>query len=99
LQDVADFMLDPAAAGYTSESELDTDAEVEVVSAAPVTVSRRSKDENGGTVQILDFPATEPDPWRVLTERVVERSGWARSFPTTTEMHRPAAIEPDDEDD
>jgi cation-transporting ATPase E len=49
--------------------------------------------------ELLDFPATEPDPWRVLTERVVERSGWARSFPTTTEMHRPAAIEPDDEDD
>ncbi|OAL49686.1 Brix-domain-containing protein [Pyrenochaeta sp. DS3sAY3a] len=47
LQDVADYMLDPSAAGYTSASdtEADTDAEVEV--AAPVrqkVLSRREKE-------------------------------------------------------
>ncbi|KAF1936382.1 Brix-domain-containing protein [Clathrospora elynae] len=47
LQDVADYMLDPSAAGYTSASdtEADTDAEVEVT--APVrqkVLSRREKE-------------------------------------------------------
>jgi ribosome biogenesis protein SSF1/2 len=47
LEDVADYMLDPSAAGYTSASdtEADTDAEVEV--AAPVrqkVLSRREKE-------------------------------------------------------
>ncbi|KAF1828929.1 Brix-domain-containing protein [Decorospora gaudefroyi] len=46
-QDIADYMLDPSAAGYTSASdtEADTDAEVEV--AAPVrqkVLSRRDKE-------------------------------------------------------
>ncbi|KAF2644954.1 putative ribosome biogenesis protein Ssf2 [Massarina eburnea CBS 473.64] len=43
LDDVADYMLDPSAAGYTSasETEMDTDAEVEV--AAPVTQKVKSK--------------------------------------------------------
>jgi hypothetical protein len=42
LQDVADYMLDPSAAGYTSASdtEADTDAEVEV--SAPVRQKVRS---------------------------------------------------------
>lgn len=48
LQDVADYMLDPSAAGYTSASdtEADTDAEVEV--AAPVrqkVLSRKEKEK------------------------------------------------------
>ncbi|EUC35106.1 hypothetical protein COCCADRAFT_91673 [Bipolaris zeicola 26-R-13] len=48
LEDVADYMLDPSAAGYTSASdtELDTDAEVEVT--APVrqkVLSRREKEK------------------------------------------------------
>jgi len=48
LQDVADYMLDPSAAGYTSASdtEADTDAEVEVT--APVrqkVLSRREKEK------------------------------------------------------
>jgi ribosome biogenesis protein SSF1/2 len=47
LEDVADYMLDPSAAGYTSASdtEADTDAEVEVT--APVrqkVLSRREKE-------------------------------------------------------
>ncbi|KAH7139537.1 Brix domain-containing protein [Dendryphion nanum] len=47
LADVADYMLDPSAAGYTSasETELDTDAEVEV--AATVTrkvLSKKDRD-------------------------------------------------------
>jgi ribosome biogenesis protein SSF1/2 len=47
LEDVADYMLDPSAAGYTSASdtEADTDAEVEV--AAPVrqrVLSRKEKE-------------------------------------------------------
>ena len=43
LEDVADYMLDPSAAGYTSASdtEIETDAEVEV--AAPVTRQVLSK--------------------------------------------------------
>ncbi|KAF1959707.1 Brix-domain-containing protein [Byssothecium circinans] len=43
LDDVADYMLDPSAAGYTSASdtEADTDAEVEV--AAPITRKVMSK--------------------------------------------------------
>lgn len=58
LEDVAEYMLDPSAAGYTSASdtEMDTDAEVEV--AAPVTrrvLSRREREkatagENGRKV-------------------------------------------------
>jgi ribosome biogenesis protein SSF1/2 len=48
LEDVADYMLDPSAAGYTSASdtEMETDAEVEV--SAPVTrkvLSRRERDK------------------------------------------------------
>jgi ribosome biogenesis protein SSF1/2 len=48
LDDVADYMLDPSAAGYTSASdtELDTDAEVEV--AAPVArrvMSKRDREK------------------------------------------------------
>ncbi|KAF2178800.1 Brix-domain-containing protein [Zopfia rhizophila CBS 207.26] len=48
LDDMADYMLDPSAAGYTSASdtEIETDAEVEV--AAPVTrkvLSRRGRDK------------------------------------------------------
>ncbi|KAF2687543.1 brix domain-containing protein c [Lentithecium fluviatile CBS 122367] len=45
LDDVADYMLDPSAAGYTSASdtEMDTDAEVEV--AAPVARKVMSKRE------------------------------------------------------
>ncbi|ORX98773.1 Brix domain-domain-containing protein [Clohesyomyces aquaticus] len=47
LEDMAEYMLDPSAAGYTSasETELDTDAEVEV--AAQVTrkvLSRKERD-------------------------------------------------------
>ncbi|KAF2021542.1 Brix-domain-containing protein [Aaosphaeria arxii CBS 175.79] len=58
LDDVADYMLDPSAAGYTSASdtEIETDAEVEV--AAPVTrrvLSRKEREraaagENGRKV-------------------------------------------------
>ncbi|KAF1978664.1 Brix-domain-containing protein [Bimuria novae-zelandiae CBS 107.79] len=45
LEDVADYMLDPSAAGYTSASdtEADTDAEVEVT--APVRAKVMSKKE------------------------------------------------------
>ena len=37
--------------------------------------------------ELLEVPATEPEPWQVIKRRVVERSGWHRSFPTTTEMN------------
>ncbi|KAH7349048.1 Brix domain-containing protein [Pyrenochaeta sp. MPI-SDFR-AT-0127] len=57
LQDVADYMLDSSAAGYTSasETEVDTDAEVEVAATVRQKVlSRREKErlKNG------DDPAT-----------------------------------------
>jgi cation-transporting ATPase E len=35
---------------------------------------------------LREHPRSEPDTWRLLTRKVVERSGWHRSFPTTTEM-------------
>ncbi|HUF14978.1 MAG TPA: HAD-IC family P-type ATPase [Acidimicrobiia bacterium] len=35
---------------------------------------------------LREHPPSEPEAWRRLTKRVVERSGWYRSFPTTTEM-------------
>jgi len=35
---------------------------------------------------LKEHPPSEPNAWRLLTTRVVERSGWHRSFPTTTEM-------------
>ena len=35
---------------------------------------------------LRELPANEPNAWRQLTSKVVEGSGWHRSFPTTTEM-------------
>jgi len=35
---------------------------------------------------LREVPPSEPNAWRLLKSRVVERSGWHRSFPTTTEM-------------
>jgi cation-transporting ATPase E len=45
-------------------------------------------------------PPTEPEAWRRLTRQIVDRSGWARSFPSTTELQpvTPSA-EADDQDD
>ena len=45
LEDVADYLLDPAAGGYTSasETELDTDAEVEVLQTGPRKVMSRKE--------------------------------------------------------
>jgi cation-transporting ATPase E len=48
---------------------------------------------------LREVPASDPDPWKVLKEKVVERSGWYRSFPTTTEMQQVArGPRPPDED-
>ncbi len=33
-----------------------------------------------------EVPPMEPGAWRKLTQRIVDGSGWSRSFPTTTEM-------------
>jgi cation-transporting ATPase E len=49
---------------------------------------------------LRELPANEPHAWRRLTTKVVEGSGWHRSFPTTTEMQpvvRPES-DPDEED-
>lgn len=45
LTDVADYLLDPSAAGYTSasETELDTDAEVEVMESATKKVLNKKE--------------------------------------------------------
>ena len=37
---------------------------------------------------LKEVPPSEPNAWRVLRQRVIERSGWHRSFPTTTEMQQ-----------
>lgn len=43
LEDIADYMLDPAAAGYTSESEVDEDAEVEVLPSVGANAAPQQK--------------------------------------------------------
>ena len=48
---------------------------------------------------LRDVPPSEPNAWRLITRRVVERSGWHRSFPTTTEMQQvtpPRLRDPDE---
>lgn len=35
---------------------------------------------------LRENPPTDPGAWKRLTTQIVERSGWSRSFPTTTEM-------------
>lgn len=50
---------------------------------------------------LRDVEPGEPQPWRAISRRVVERSGWHRSFPTTTEMQpvvRPPPSPRDDRD-
>jgi hypothetical protein len=44
---------------------------------------------------LREHPPTEPGAWRRLTDRVVENSGWHRSFPTTTEMQPVVKPPPD----
>ena len=73
LEDVADYMLDPSAAGYTSASdtEADTDAEVEVTATVRQKVlSRREKErlKNG------DDPATAHMRARGEKPRVEKRA-------------------------
>ncbi len=35
---------------------------------------------------LRDYPPSEPGAWARLTTQLVERSGWSKSFPSTTEM-------------
>jgi cation-transporting ATPase E len=35
---------------------------------------------------LKDVPASEPNPWEAVRRKVIDRSGWYRSFPSTTEM-------------
>ncbi|HEU4319751.1 MAG TPA: HAD-IC family P-type ATPase [Acidimicrobiia bacterium] len=51
---------------------------------------------------LRDVPASEASPWEVVKQRVVDRSGWDQSFPSTTEMqpvsrHPPVNHDPDDD--
>ncbi|MGD2059223.1 MAG: HAD-IC family P-type ATPase [Acidimicrobiia bacterium] len=48
---------------------------------------------------LKEVPTSEPEPWRVLKQKVVERSGWYRSFPTTTEMQPVTRRKPERDDD
>jgi cation-transporting P-type ATPase E len=47
-----------------------------------------------------EVPPMEPGAWKKLTRRIVDESGWSRSFPTTTEMQpvvkKPEGPPPDD---
>ncbi|MCH7901936.1 MAG: HAD-IC family P-type ATPase [Acidobacteria bacterium] len=43
---------------------------------------------------LREHPPTEPEAWRRLTRRVVESSGWDRSFLTTTEEQQVVEPEP-----
>jgi cation-transporting ATPase E len=47
---------------------------------------------------LREHPPTEPGAWRRLTNRMVEDSGWHRSFPTTTEMQPVLKPPPDPEE-
>lgn len=71
LEDVADYMLDPSAGGYTSASdtEADTDAEVEI--SAPVkqrVLSRRAKE------RLAADPASAPTRTSARGPRVEKRA-------------------------
>jgi hypothetical protein len=46
---------------------------------------------------LKEHPPNEPGALRLLKQRVIESSGWHRSFPTTTEMHHPLARERGDQ--
>ena len=46
---------------------------------------------------LKEHPPTEPGALRLLKQRVIESSGWHRSFPTTTEMHHPLTRERGDQ--
>ncbi|MGD2044446.1 MAG: HAD-IC family P-type ATPase, partial [Acidimicrobiia bacterium] len=46
---------------------------------------------------LKEVPTSEPDPWNHLKRRVVEKSGWYRSFPTTTEMQPVSRPEPSED--
>jgi cation-transporting ATPase E len=48
---------------------------------------------------LRDVPTDEPNPWDVLKRRVVDRSGWYRSFPSTTEIQPVTRQPPADEED
>jgi len=48
---------------------------------------------------LRDVPPSEPNAWRLITRRVVEGSGWHRSFPTTTEMQQVTPPRPRDPDE
>ena len=83
LEDAADYLLDPSAAGYTSasETELDTDAEVEVLETpATKILSRKQRDKlyaqrqrtaeqaNGATEGTNEAPKPRP-PLRGSVEK------------------------------
>ena len=80
LEDVADWMLDPASGGYTSgsESEPDADAEVEVLSGATRKLQargekKRKNDENGRSrIERLGIKLTELGPRMTLRLMKVE---------------------------
>ncbi|HEX6221714.1 MAG TPA: HAD-IC family P-type ATPase, partial [Acidimicrobiia bacterium] len=48
---------------------------------------------------LRDVPPSEPNAWRLITQRVIDRSGWNRSFPTTTEMQQVTKRPPRDPDE
>ncbi|NIT77600.1 MAG: hypothetical protein GWO44_12110 [Thermoplasmata archaeon] len=48
---------------------------------------------------LRDVPTDEPNPWEAVKRRVVDRSGWYRSFPSTTEMQPVTGEPPVDEED
>lgn len=48
---------------------------------------------------LRDVPTSEPHPWEEMKRRVVDRSGWYRSFPSTTEMHPVAPDQGSSEDE
>jgi cation-transporting ATPase E len=48
---------------------------------------------------LREHPPSEPGALRRLKRRVVEGSGWYRSFPTTTEMQQVVVPSPDEDDD
>ncbi|RMZ87445.1 hypothetical protein DV736_g5333, partial [Chaetothyriales sp. CBS 134916] len=76
LEDAADYLLDPASGGYTSasETELDTDAEVEVLQTSTQHVLNRKKKATRKETRAEDGSGSSTLPESDVTKRSVKLS-------------------------
>ncbi|RMZ78269.1 hypothetical protein DV737_g3980, partial [Chaetothyriales sp. CBS 132003] len=76
LEEAADYLLDPASGGYTSasETELDTDAEVEVLQTSTQHVLNRKKKAGRKEEAAENGPGSSTQPEGDVTKRSVKLS-------------------------